>query len=949
MQAMPIHGAMVGLPSAGMRMRFALLGPLLVATDAGDKVALAGPRVRSLLAALLARSNEPVSFDALIEAVWDGAPPPRAATTLRSYVMRLRHQVGPAGGARIVVHNPGYLIRVYPPELDILVFEMLCGECESAARANAWADVAGIAARALDLWRGTPLIDVPSQTVQDALVPRLQLMRLQLIERRVDAEMRLGLHDRLIPQLRDLTTEYPLRERFHAHLMLALARSGRTAEALESYQDARQALIDGLGIEPGADLRGIQERILAGDRDLLAPGPDATRRRAAIPAPPARLEPPPSVPPEPGAGIPPDVVAHFVGRVVELADLQRLLARHGRVSVHGLSGVGKTQMVARYLHARHAEYPDGLFWLRADRESSLVGDLATLSWRLGLPERELPDQKRQVEAVLRWLHGHRRWLLVLDNLEARTQDSVLRWLPPGLPGHLIVTSRTSTWPTHLALGVLAQDVAVQFLLARTAQADADAAGTVAETLGCLPLALAQAAAYMVRSGRDLASYAHLLQERLVELLEEGRSEDYPLPVATTLRLSYERMADEHPPAAALLGICAFLGPEDIPVGVLRAGAAVVPPHLHDALADDLEFDRAVTALRRYSLVDRWADGLRAHRLTQAVVRECLRADGRSAYLVSAIHLLKAAFPEAPQDNPESWPLGARLLPHVQAVEQRARESTTEPGALGCLLDSAGRYLWARGEFGQSQPLLERALKLREAAFGADHPDTAATLNSLGLLLGQQGRSDAAKPLFERALATRERALGPNHPATAESLNGLASLLWQQGELAAAKPLSERALAIRESSLGPDHPNVANLLNNLANLLRDQGDLTAAQPLAQRALSICERECGPDHPYTALVLSNLGWLLREQGDPLAARPLLERASAIRERVLGPDHPQTAHSLHRLAVVLDELEHPALARTLLERAVATYARALPPEHQWTIEGQSALARITGQPTR
>ena len=139
-----------------------------------------------------------------------------------------------------------------------------------------------------------------------------------------------------------------------------------------------------------------------------------------------------------------------------------------------------------------------------------------------------------MDAVLDWLRGHRRWLLVFDNVEPGTEELVR--LPPGLPGHVVVTSQTPMWPVRLAVGVLPRDVAGRFLLERTGQTDAAAADAVAQTLGCLPLALAQAAAYVVRSGRDLAGYAELLRSRLVELIAEGGPDDYPVPVATTLRL-----------------------------------------------------------------------------------------------------------------------------------------------------------------------------------------------------------------------------------------------------------------------------------------------------------------------------------------------------------------------------------------------------------------------------
>jgi tetratricopeptide (TPR) repeat protein/transcriptional regulator with XRE-family HTH domain len=656
---------------------------------------------------------------------------------------------------------------------------------------------------------------------------------------------------------------------------------------------------------------------------------------------------PPALPPEPRAGIPPDPIANFVDREAELATLERQLERDRRVAVYGLGGIGKTQLVVRHLHRQRARYRDGVFWLRADHESSLVGDLASLAWRLELPERERPQQERQVEAVLRWLREHRQWLLVLDNLEPATADAVRRWLPPGLPGHVVVTSRAPTWSTRLRLEPLSVEIATRFLLGRTGQADGEAAVGVAETLGRLPLALEQAAAYLETSGRDLASYGDLLRTHLVELMAEGKPEDYPRPVASTWQLSFERMEEERPAAVALLRLCSFLGPDDVPVGLLVEGDDL-PPDLGGVLADEVEFDRIIATLRRYSLMERQGDALRVHRLVQAVVRESLSEDQRQRWLAAGIRLLRCRFP-ADVEAPDRWPLCARLLPHAQVVARLAADQAVEPRALGWLLDRAGRYLWLGGEFAAARPLLERALRVRERSLGPDHLDTAESLHGLAGLLGNRGELEAARALVERALAVRERELGADHPDTAESLNRLAGLLWDQGQRDAGRSLMQRALAIRERVLGPDRAETADSLGNLATMLRDLGELSEARSLHERALAIRERVLGTEHVRTANSLNSLAMVLRDQGDLAGARVLVERALAIRERVLGPDHPIIAFSLDNLALVLRDQRDPAGARSANERALAIRERALGPEHPLTTQSRRALEEITADQER
>lgn len=260
-------------------MRFSLLGPLVVADGGAGQAGVGGPRLRVLLAALLLHANVPVPADDLIEMVWDGSPPSGAVVTLRSYVRRLRGKVD-AGAARITLTDPGYAIRVEQAELDVLEFEARCGDSRAALRAGDWADASSAAAGALGLWRATPLLDVPSEVLRAEFVPRLERLRLQVLEDRFDAGMRLGHHQELIPALVDATARYPLQERFHAQLMLALASTGRRAQALRAYQQARRVLVDELGVEPGTELRGIHRQILAGDVEAISRRADDTQVRA---------------------------------------------------------------------------------------------------------------------------------------------------------------------------------------------------------------------------------------------------------------------------------------------------------------------------------------------------------------------------------------------------------------------------------------------------------------------------------------------------------------------------------------------------------------------------------------------------------------------------------------------------------------------------------------------
>jgi tetratricopeptide (TPR) repeat protein/transcriptional regulator with XRE-family HTH domain len=645
-------------------------------------------------------------------------------------------------------------------------------------------------------------------------------------------------------------------------------------------------------------------------------------------------------PSDPRTGLPPKPSPYFVGREGELAELRRQLGHGGCVAVHGMAGVGKTQLAARYARQERAAYPGGVLWLRAAEESTLLGDLAGLAWPLALPERRQREQERHIAAVVRWLRQHPNWLLVLDNLEPAAWTAAEHWLAADLPGHLLATSRTPMWPVRLALEPLPLEPARRFLLRRTGQGDVHAADEVAETLGRLPLALAQAAAYVDVSGRDLTSYAELLRTRLVELMNEARPEDYPHTLATTWQLSFERLKTDRGAAVALLRLCAYLGPDEIPIGMLQAGAGAVPDELRAALADDVELDRTIAVLRRYSLAQRDGDRLRIHRLVQAVVRETMRAAGEAEWLPAAIRLLERVVPDAPHRDTRHWPLCARALAHAQAVDLAVGDRQVEPQAHSRVLTRIGAYLFARGEYRSARRLFERALAIRERALGGDHPDTAQSLDDVGMTLYMLHEPAAARRLVERALAIRERVLGADDPLTAICVRNLALLLHEQGELAAARSLFERALATDERVEGPDHRSTIESCIGLALLLRDQGDPAATATLLERALGSCERTLGPDHPLTARVLDALAVLHLGRGDPTSARSLAERSLAIRERVLGPDHRHTAMTLDHLASAVMAQGDLSAARALLERAVETRERVLGPDHPHTADSVDNL---------
>ncbi len=477
-------------------MWLAILGPLLV-HDGESLVDVPRGRLRVLLAALLLNAGNPVAADTLAEVMWDGAPPPGAVVTLRSHVLRLRRVLGPRAGIRLVTRHPGYLLLAGEDEVDLLRFRGLCREGRAALRGGAWARAEGLLGEALGLWRGNPLADVSSDLLVRKEVPGLEELRLQAEEWRADAALHLGCHDELVTGLQALAAQHPLRERFHAQLMLAFYRCGRQAEALAAYHDARQVLIDELGTEPGPELRQLHQQVLSADPALAAPEPaPASRADTAVPHElPAR-------------------VASFTGRSGELLGLTKLIKEPvaetpGTVvisAIGGTAGVGKTALAVHWAHQVIDRFPDGQLYVNlrgyAPDKPMAPGDaLARLLRSLGVPSRDIPAEQDERAARYRSTLASKRILVILDN--ACSVDQV-RPLLPGSPScTVVVTSRDALCGLVAREGAIRLDLdllplgdavgLLRALIGTPVDCDPEAAARLALQCCRLPLALRVAA------------------------------------------------------------------------------------------------------------------------------------------------------------------------------------------------------------------------------------------------------------------------------------------------------------------------------------------------------------------------------------------------------------------------------------------------------------------------
>jgi tetratricopeptide (TPR) repeat protein len=636
----------------------------------------------------------------------------------------------------------------------------------------------------------------------------------------------------------------------------------------------------------------------------------------------------------------------FVGRDSFLVSVHEQLCSAARAVVqalHGIGGVGKTQLAIEYAY-RFAGFYDVVWWVNAE-ETSLIGEqYAALAVELGLVGPDA-DSKIAVNALLAHLRGNGRWLLVLDNAES--PGGLRDWLPAG-PGHTLITSRNPGWgevAARLEIDVLTRPESVALIHTfQPGVGEADA-HRLAEALGDLPLALAQAGGFLAETGMPAGDYLDLLATRTAELLDESPPDAHPISLAAATRLAIDRLSRVDPVALAMARVGAFLAPDLIPADLLIAQAHPagdnVPPELEAlaaAVASPVAAHRSLGRVGRYGLARARVDrgGIQLHRLTQAVLRDQLPAGQAGAYRAHAEALLVAADPGKELD-PASWPGWARILPHLLAVDP----ATSPDPALRDLACRAVFYLDNHGDSHAARDLARHLHRSWRERLGPDDPHAMRVAGTLVSALVDVGPYDEARRLGEENLGRCRRVLGADHPDTLQAAHILALCLHEMGAFEQARRLDEDTLARKRRLLGEDDVSYVLTAHNLARDLRALGEVDAARRLQEDILAYRRRVFGADHPGAINAAIELGISLRLLGEAEAARRLHDDTSALARRMLGDDHIRTMESVKELAGDLHALGEFEAAKRLSEATFTRARRVLGGDSHFTIEAANNLA--------
>lgn len=865
-------------------MRFWILGPMEIGGDDGPEAGPEGSEIsggsgtpavsytpraaklRVVLAALLVRANEVVSVESLIDELWQDNPPRTATTTLQVYVSQLRkllHSADPEHGRdTLLTRPPGYLLRVEPDRLDMTAFEELHARGRKALESEDYASAAELQQRAIALWRGPLLSDTPHGPLLGGAAVRLTEARMTALDQRIRADLQLGRHRGLIAELHSLASEHPLREEFHAHLMVALYRTGRQAEALRTFGRVRRTLVDELAIEPGPRLQRLHRRILAGDAALLRAGSGGTGigagtisgddRATAVPERPA-FQPVVSLPAADGA---------FTGRDVVLAEVERLLrdAPAGTsVAITGKPGVGKTALAVEAAQRGADAFPDGRIFLDLEPDPGRplgAADAMTRLLRRAGTRVTLPAEAQDLQDALRELLTDRRILLVLDNA---TSEAQVRPLLPATAGSTaLITGRRL--PAGLGgvrpvvLDALEPEESLRLFdaLAGPGPSAAEPAATaeIVELCGHLPLAVHIAAAQLrARPHWTAGSLAARLRDERSRLTELCLGD---LDVRGTLMVAY---LDSSPAAQRAFRLLGLLPPG--PFG-LWAAAAVLG-------LEEGEAGRVVENL---------VDG----RLLEASVHEGLR---QGHYHFHELLRILATELLAAEETPESARAATERMceAYTQAAERADAALTPRPvtgpvAAPGPVTDHPQEW------FAQERPALVHAVRVAHAA--GLWPAALRLVDAMTGYLEAHASWADWQSTHTLALDAAQRC--GDRAGEARMLRSLGDLAWQNRRLAEAGDLYARARDT--AALCDDQYEYGRALVGLADLHLDNGDTSAAAALLEPALAALAAPARARGRYDAL--RALALLALEAEGPQAARArftqCLDLAAALKDRRL-----------------------------------------------------------------
>ena len=687
-------------------------------------------------------------------------------------------------------------------------------------------------------------------------------------------------------------------------------------------------------------------------------------------------------------GVPP-INPHFTGRETLLHYLHAKLQNEREAAVlpqalHGMGGVGKSQIAIEYVHRHRSDY-ELIWWIPAERKADILASLTELAFQLKL------DLTRQANnAVPALLHAlntdqieYENWLLIFDNAEDVAEARA--YFPTGGHGTILVTSRNLEWARAsgevIEVDVFTPEESRRFLLTRSPDLSPADADRLSEELGYLPLAVEQASSWHAVTGMPVNEYLELLEAKRIELLSQTPSQDGG-SVAAAWNVSLDRLERDNPAALQLLQVCSFFAPFDISRDLFVAAPVRITDELDDLLGDPIKLSRAIRDIQKYALarLNHQDSTLQIHRLIQAVLVSRLDTDQAEVIRRGAHALLVNANPKHPH-RPDKWQQYQMLYKHFEAsrvtdysdtlirtlvinmveflfywgahaecrqVATRAHKKWTDQ--LGFdnpynlkLAIWLGYMLWVVGEFGQAAALNRQIFAAYERTVGPDDEGTLDAGRAICIDLRSAGDFAAAKERIAGIYEKARRLFGADDPFTLKAAHEYGVSLRLAGEYTAAIELDTETVQRRSDVLGPDHQETMRTLDGLAIDRREAGEFVEAHRLQEQIYRRHLETMGPDNPMSLQAARNLAVARRKAGDHSGAKELAEVTAEKFRRRYGDGYPDTMAAALNYAVDLRQVGQLNDARDLGSALLERYRRVLGDRHPHSLSAQTNLAIV------